>query len=382
MFHFKFSINRMPLRSQHRAVEMVYKNDLSEVLFPTGKHSSHQPPLHRLTEFDNNPEQRKAIEHIVAASAKPSPYLLFGPPGTALMKPQKCQLVLAGDPKQLGPISMSNLAEKHGMGVSMLERLMNDIDLYKSHEEHGFNERFVTKLLRNYRSHSAILKIPNELFYNGELQPYADIAICRLYCEWEHLPEKDFPLIFHGVAGTDQRDDNNYSVYNMAEVEVLIEYLKALVDHLHKKGVTIIEPGEIGIIAPYREQVDKIKHALQMDRELKKENLENVLVGTVENFQGREFNVSLVSTVRSNPKLTAPKQYFTIGFVNNVKRFNVAMTRARSLLIVVGDPRVLETNPIWNNATVGTDSAAAGPLPDQQASRIQLKLLLKIKQEE
>ncbi|XP_056278751.1 putative helicase mov-10-B.2 [Pseudoliparis swirei] len=482
MFHFQFFFNGMPLRSQHQAVEMVYKNNLREVLFPTATSFPHQPPLHRITEFDNNPEQRKAIEHIVAASAKPSPYLLFGPPGTgktttlveaikqivrtqpssyilactpsnsatdhlceklleekidncnvyrmystswpekripqniklhcnlnhrtkelemppknkmmsykiilttlqtaarlgnkgipsdhytyifvdeasqasetecliplaALITPQKCQLVLAGDPKQLGPVIMSKLAEKHGMGVSMLERLMNNIDLYKSHEGHGFNKCFVTKLLRNYRSHSAILKIPNELFYNGELQPYADIAICRLYCKWEHLPEKGFPLIFHGVAGTDQHDDNNYSVYNMAEVEVLIEYLKALVDHLHKKGVTIIEPGEIGIIAPYREQVDKIKHALRMDRELKKENLENVLVGTVENFQGQEFNVSLVSTVRSNPKLTAPKQHFTIGFVNSVKRFNVAMTRARSLLIVVGDPRVLKTNPIWN----------------------------------
>lgn len=67
-----------------------------------------------------------------------------------------------------------------------------------------------------------------------------------------------FPLIFHGVAGTDERDANSPSVYNMAEVEVLKEYLKALVDHLHKKGVTKIEPGEIGIIAPYRKQVSML----------------------------------------------------------------------------------------------------------------------------
>lgn len=62
-------------------------------------------------------------------------------------------------------------------------------------------------------------------------------------------------MIFHGVAGTDERDANSPSAYNMAEVEVLKEYLKALVDHLHKKGVTKIEPTEIGIIAPYRKQV-------------------------------------------------------------------------------------------------------------------------------
>ncbi|XP_054464663.1 putative helicase mov-10-B.2 [Anoplopoma fimbria] len=479
-FNLQFAINRMPMRTQHRAAELVYKNRLKEVLFPTGQFSSHRSHLHRVLELGHNLEQRTAVEHIVAASAKPAPYLVFGPPGTGktvtlveaikqivktqpscnilacapsnsatdhlcekmleenidnvyrfyalsfpvinipqniklccnlkqqketlvipskkelmrhkimvtslqtagrlvtggipadhytylivdeaghaaetecliplagLLKPDKCQVVLAGDPKQLGPIISSRVAEKHGMGVSMLERLMNDIDLYKSHETQGFNNRFVSKLLRNYRSHPAILKIPNELFYNGELLPYANKVKCSSFCKWEHLPKKGFPLIFHGVAGTDERDDNSPSVYNMAEVEVLKEYLKALVDHFHKKGVTKIEPREIGIIAPYRKQVEKIKDALKMDKDLRKENLENVLVGSVEQFQGKEFNVTLVSTVRSNPKLTAPKQRFTIGFVDNEKRFNVAMTRARALLIVVGDPRVLKTDQIWN----------------------------------
>lgn len=69
-----------------------------------------------------------------------------------------------------------------------------------------------------------------------------------------------FPLIFHGVAGTDERDSNCPSVYNMAEVEVLKEYLKALVDYLHKRGVTQIGPGEIGIIAPYRKQVSVLAY--------------------------------------------------------------------------------------------------------------------------
>lgn len=137
------------------------------------------------------------------------------------------------------------------------------------------------------RSHPAILKIPNELFYNGELQPYAPKAAYRSYLKWEHLPKKvmsarprvhthlqlslsapvlmslfvsqGFPLIFHGVAGTDERDANSPSVYNMAEVEVLKEYLKVLVEHLRKNGVTKIEPGEIGIITPYRKQVSVIK---------------------------------------------------------------------------------------------------------------------------
>ncbi|KAK5923711.1 hypothetical protein CgunFtcFv8_000656 [Champsocephalus gunnari] len=269
-------------------------------------------------------------------------------PLAGLLDPQTCQLVLAGDPKQLGPILSSVVAEKHGLGVSMLERLMNNIVLYKSHETHGFNNRFVSKLLRNYRSHPAILKIPNELFYAGQLQPYADKATYSAYCDWECLPRKGFPLIFHGVAGTDERDHNCPSVYNMAEVEVLKDYLKALVLHFRKKGVTKIEPNEIGVITPYTKQVEKIKNALQTDKDLRQENLENIMVGSVEKFQGKECNVILVSTVRSYPKLTAHKQQVTIGFVNNEKRFNVALTRAQALLIVVGDPRVLKTEPIWN----------------------------------
>ncbi|XP_010764999.1 putative helicase mov-10-B.1 [Notothenia coriiceps] len=479
-FRFLFFINRMPLRNQHRAVELVRTHRLMEVLFPTGKFSSHHSRLDRLIELESNPEQCNAVLHIVAASAKPSPYLVFGPPGTGktvtlveaikqivkrqpcchilacapsnsaadhlcekiragsiptsmvyrlyalsypvanippkslcnleektktlliphkeilmwqrilvttlqtagrlvsggippghftylfvdeagqateteciiplagLLDPQTCQLVLAGDPKQLGPILSSIVAEKHGLGVSMLERLMNNIVLYKSHETHGFNNRFVSKLLRNYRSHPAILKIPNELFYAGQLQPYADIATYSAYCDWECLPRKGFPLIFHGVAGTDERDHNCPSVYNMAEVEVLKDYLKALVWHFRKKGVTKIEPNEIGVITPYTKQVEKIKNALQTDKDLRQENLENIMVGSVEKFQGKECSVILVSTVRSYPKLTAHKQQVTIGFVDNEKRFNVALTRAQALLIVVGDPRVLKTEPIWN----------------------------------
>ncbi|XP_069562717.1 putative helicase mov-10-B.2 [Brachyistius frenatus] len=268
-------------------------------------------------------------------------------PIAGLLRPQTCQVVLAGDPKQLGPSITSRIAEKHGLGVSLLERLMRDISLYKYHETYGFNNRFVTKLLKNYRSHPAILKIPNELFYRGELQPCAHQKK-SLYRKWELLPNKGFPMIFHGVAGTYEREPDSPSGYNMAEVEVLKEYLKSLIDTLHKKGVDTIETGEIGIIAPYRKQVEKIQTALQTDKDLIKENLKNITVGTVEKFQGKEFNVILVSAVRSNPKLTEHDQRFTLGFVSDEKRFNVAITRARALLIVVGDPRVLKINQTWN----------------------------------
>uniref|UniRef100_A0A671WFQ8 Mov10 RNA helicase n=1 Tax=Sparus aurata TaxID=8175 RepID=A0A671WFQ8_SPAAU len=467
-FSVDFALDRLPLRVQHRAVASVKPRNLVEVLFPTGKQSSHNPHLPRLLEFESNPEQRKAIKHIIAGTAKPAPYLVFGPPGTGktvtlvgainqiletqesckilacapsnnaidhlcekiaegnvdkhhlyrlyaatfpvekipyirkfhcnligeavriptkrdlmrykiifttlqtagrlvaagipvchfsyifvdeagqtteteclipisgLMDPGKCQVVLAGDPKQLGPVISSRMAEDNGFGLSMLERLMRDIDLYKSDDTHGFNNHFITKLLRNYRSHPAILKIPNRLFYKGELQAFAHVEKCIPYCKWELLPKKDFPLIFHGVAGTDEHEANCPSAYNMAEVEVLKEYLKAIVTHLHKNSVTKIGPKEIGIITPYSKQVN-------LDTDFKSD----LWPFRVEQFQGKEFNVVILSTVRSFPKLTSHKQC-TLGFIDNEKRFNVALTRARALLIVVGDPRILKTAQIWN----------------------------------
>ncbi|CAJ1085149.1 putative helicase mov-10-B.1 [Xyrichtys novacula] len=269
-------------------------------------------------------------------------------PIAGLMKQETCQVVLAGDPNQLGPIINSPIADKCGLGVSLLERLMRTNDLYMAHEGHGFNSCFVTKLLRNYRSHPAILKIPNELFYRGELQPYAAKEKCNSYCNWELLPKKGFPLIFHGVAGIEERDPGCASIYNMAEVEVLKEYLKALVAPDCEARVNQIEPNEIGIIAPYRKQVEKIQEALLTDEKLQKINLKNVLVGTVEKFQGKESQVIIVSTVRSHRKMTEKDQRFTLGFIRNEKRFNVAMTRAQALLIVVGDPRALRTDLMWN----------------------------------
>uniref|UniRef100_A0A8C7R6U0 RNA helicase n=1 Tax=Oncorhynchus mykiss TaxID=8022 RepID=A0A8C7R6U0_ONCMY len=255
-----------------------------------------------------------------------------------LLQPETGQVVLAGDPKQLGPILRSPLALKHGMGVSLLERLMKDVSLYQKEEENGvFNNCYVTKLLRNYRSHPSILKVPNELFYEEELQVFANEMIRNSYCTWEYLPQKNFPVVFHGVAGRDEREASSPSFFNVAEIEVLMDYLKKLLQGQGKRGLATISPKDIGIIAPYRKQVEKIRKALK--------TLEKV--GSVEEFQGQERRVILVSTVRSSAKYVQTDQYFSLGFVKNEKRFNVAVTRAKALLIVVGNPLVLRGDPTW-----------------------------------
>uniref|UniRef100_A0A671YY95 RNA helicase n=1 Tax=Sparus aurata TaxID=8175 RepID=A0A671YY95_SPAAU len=266
-----------------------------------------------------------------------------------LLSAREGQLVLAGDPKQLGPILRSPLAVKYGLGLSLLERLMRDNPLYQKSTDSGhFDTRFVTKLLRNYRSHAAILKIPNELFYENELQVFADQWDREAYCNWEYLPKKGFPLIFHGVMGKDEREANSPSFFNVSEIEVLVDYLTKLMETQGKKGLPKLSPKDIGIIAPYRKQVEKITKALKSVTALKRwSDLAELKVGSVEEFQGQERKIIIISTVRSSLHYVKMDEEFNIGFLSNEKRFNVAVTRARSLLIVVGNPVILNKDSTW-----------------------------------
>ncbi|XP_037629483.1 putative helicase mov-10-B.2 [Sebastes umbrosus] len=269
-------------------------------------------------------------------------------PLAGLLDAESGQVVLAGDPKQLGPILRSPFALRYEMGVSLLERMMKNFPLYQKDEEGAYSNRFVTKLLQNYRSHPAILKVPNELFYDGELQCCADEILRNSYCRWEHLKTQGFPVIFRGVTGIDEREASSPSFFNIAEVEVLMEYVRKLLLSHGKKGLATIFPKDIGIIAPYRKQVQKIRKALEkVGKELKLVDIKALKVGSVEEFQGQERRVILVSTVRSSPEYVEIDKTFNLGFVKNVKRFNVALTRAKALLIVVGNPRVLNTDTTW-----------------------------------
>ncbi|XP_051996519.1 putative helicase mov-10-B.1 [Xyrauchen texanus] len=264
-----------------------------------------------------------------------------------LLDPVKGQLVLAGDPQQLGPVLRSPLAQLHGLGQSLLERLMTQNALYQKLQDGDprYDSRFVTKLLRNYRSHPAILKIPNELFYENELQVFANQMEREAFCRWEHLPKKGFPVVFHGVMGKDEREANSPSFFNVTEIEVIVSYLNKLKQTQGKKGLPKLTTNDIGIIAPYRKQVEKVRKALNTVSELSQ--WKDIKVGSVEEFQGQERKVIIVTTVRSSINYVKMDQDFNIGFLSNHKRFNVAMTRAKALLIVVGNPVILSKDPTW-----------------------------------
>ncbi|NXU36060.1 SDE3 helicase, partial [Drymodes brunneopygia] len=265
--------------------------------------------------------------------------------------PNGGQLVLAGDPKQLGPILTSPLAIQHGLGTSLLERLMLQNPLYKK-SSGGYDPQFITKLLWNYRSHEAILRVPNELFYDNELKVCKSdgLDIRNLFCTWKELPKKGFPIIFHGVCGEDQREARSPSFFNTAEIEVLIHYLKKLLQSQGKGSCPNVSPKEIGIISPYRKQVEKIRRAItSLDPDLQKlPDICQLKVGSVEEFQGQERLVILISTVRSCSTYLQFDQTFRLGFLKNPKRLNVAITRAKALLIVVGNPTVLSKDPHWH----------------------------------
>ncbi|XP_077973309.1 putative helicase mov-10-B.1 [Styela clava] len=193
------------------------------------------------------------------------------------------KVVLAGDPKQLGPIIRSRVAKKHGLQTSFLERLMGN-PLYEK-QNGKFNEHRVTKLLKNYRSHEAIIKISNEEFYDNELEVCAD------------------------------------------------ELMRNSLYRRHR-----VTPEEIGIIAPYRSQVQEIRKKIKQP---------GIKIGSVEEFQGQERRVIIISTVRSNEENLKTDARFRLGFLADPKRFNVAVTRAKSLLVVVGNSKILCMDKYW-----------------------------------
>ena len=205
-----------------------------------------------------------------------------------------------------------------------------------------FNSRVLTKLLKNYRSHPGILELPNKLFYDNELVPCVDVdERASPLSNWEHAPNPGCPLIFCGVEGKDQREGNSPSWFNIHEVERVRHYVTKLLED------ETLNECDIGIIAPYAKQVQKIKQMLARLAVPGRKPAE-IVVGSVEQFQGEEKRVIIITTVRASEEYVSTYDVeYNIGFLSDTKRFNVAITRAKELLITVGHPRVLWSDTNW-----------------------------------
>ncbi|WOL03127.1 putative RNA helicase SDE3 isoform X1 [Canna indica] len=238
-------------------------------------------------------------------------------------------VVLAGDPMQLGPVIYSKKAENYGLGKSYLDRLF-EYDYYGNNDEN-----YVVKLVRNYRCHPAILDLPSKLFYNDELIACKEEVKSYIY-ECVDLPNKAFPVLFIGIQGCDEREGNNPSWFNRIEASKVVEIIRKLMRN------TDLGENDIGVITPYRQQVLKLKKAL--------ESLEmpELKVGSVEQFQGQEREVIIISTVRSTVKHNDFDRVHNLGFLSNPRRFNVSITRAKSLLIIVGNPHIITKDRHWD----------------------------------
>uniref|UniRef100_A0A182JH76 Uncharacterized protein n=1 Tax=Anopheles atroparvus TaxID=41427 RepID=A0A182JH76_ANOAO len=246
-------------------------------------------------------------------------------------KKLQASVILAGDPKQLGPVTHYTFLKSTEHNVSLLERLM-ELPYYKKDlNNNEYNTQAVTKLLDNYRSHNSLFKFSNDEFYEGELRAKASAKMTEWVIGWKGLPNPKFPMIFHSIFGTMIQDACSLSYLNCDEAKVVYQYVQDLLKE-SINGRLVCEQ-DIGIVTPYSRQVEYIKTGLS------NLGLENIEVGSAEQYQGREKSVIIISTVRSNRK--------TIGFLADQRRLNVVMTRAKALTIIIGNPLNLKKDPTW-----------------------------------
>eukprot|EP00048_Salpingoeca_helianthica_P004040 m.73131 g.73131 ORF g.73131 m.73131 type:complete len:998 (+) comp13024_c0_seq1:87-3080(+) len=280
-------------------------------------------------------------------------------------------IVLAGDPFQLGPIIHNKLAAPL-LSVSLLERLMGlspyrprdaqpltrqqqakliDTPLVPRRTEELFHPSFVVKLTSNYRSSEPLFHVSAKLFYNGYLREACNPGLARSFLGWDRLPNPDMPLLVHGVRGRHLQEQSSPSFFNLEEISLVTSYVTAVLAH-RRAGV---QPKDIGVISPYARQCERLRRSFHAVH-----GWDAIKVGTVEAFQGDERRVIILTTVRSDlsesslrlapDAIDAFLQFDSkhhLGFLRNPKRFNVAVTRAQSLLILVGNPFVLHSDEHW-----------------------------------
>ncbi|PAA90624.1 hypothetical protein BOX15_Mlig002167g4, partial [Macrostomum lignano] len=242
----------------------------------------------------------------------------------ALPRAPKC--ILAGDPYQLPPTVRSERAVAAGFAVTLMERL-----LPRSAE--------ATQLLTvQYRMHRDIMLWSSEAFYSNQLISHESVAGHRLadlpgFAAVSDGVENDDefpPLLLVDTAGCDlaelESDDSEMSKANPGEAAIVAEHVSALV-------TSGLAPSDIAVISPYNLQVEHIRLALQQQQQQQStpsSNLQSVEVRSVDGFQGREKEAVIISLVRSNRK-------GIVGFLSEHRRLNVAVTRARRHLCVIGD---------------------------------------------
>jgi len=231
------------------------------------------------------------------------------------------RVVLCGDPFQLPPTVKSRDANKSGLALTLMEKVL----------QKGFNHKMLEV---QYRGNELIMGYSNQYFYNNKLLASPSVKDKK-------LPFQDNnPLIFVDTAGTgfeEKPEPGSGSLFNADEFGLLREHIYRIINET--QALVNFDFPSIVILSPYKGQINYMEREIQADDRLV--NL-SIKVKTIDGFQGQESDIVIVSLVRSNGKNE-------IGFLKDYRRFNVAITRAKCQVVVVGD-----------SSTIGKDLFFAG----------------------
>lgn len=232
------------------------------------------------------------------------------------------QAVLVGDHKQLGPVIMNKKAAKAGLNQSLFERLM---ELQ--------NKPIVLNM--QYRMHPCLSEFPSNMFYEGSLQNGVTVEQRKRNDVDFPWPAAEMPMMFWSNFGNEEISTSGTSYLNRTEAS----NVEKAVTRFFRAGVP---PSSIGVITPYEGQRSYIVSTMQNSGTLKKEMYKEVEVASVDAFQGREKDFIVLSCVRSNENQG-------IGFLSDPRRLNVALTRAKYGLVILGNPKILSKHELWWN---------------------------------
>lgn len=237
-----------------------------------------------------------------------------------VLKAQK--LILAGDHYQLSPTVKSNTAAKNGLSTTLLEKCV------------ALHPEAVILLEEQYRMNEIIMGYSSKVFYNNRLKAHPSVAKHLLF-------SGDLPLEFVDTAGCgfEEKNDGTSST-NPDEAAFLFKHLHHLVTEI-KLHYDVKEFPTMAVISPYKQQIHLLKEQLLHSTALHVYG-DKISVNTIDSFQGQERDIVYISMTRSNAQ-------GAIGFLSDIRRMNVAMTRARKKLVIIGDSSTLSQLPFYFN---------------------------------
>ena len=236
------------------------------------------------------------------------------------------RVVLAGDHCQLPPTVKSIAALKAGLGKTLMERIV------ENHPDE------VSLLKIQYRMNEQIMRFSSDWFYHGQVESapsvrHRGILDYDIPIEWRQASIDD-----EGTPPAEEFVGESFGRINKTEAQLTLDTLQQYFEKIGKQRV-LDERIDVGVISPYRAQVQYLRQQLRK-REFFKPFRQQISVNTVDGFQGQERDIIVISLVRSNDE-------GQIGFLRDLRRMNVAITRARMKLIIMGNASTMTRHPFY-----------------------------------